>query len=57
MYDSTEKRRALVVITSHTKASAGKGKFSDVPVHSFLTTHPDILRWIKNFSGISDQIA
>ena len=55
MYDSTKNRRALVAITSHGLFDAQIGKFCGGPTHSLLTTHPDILRWIKKFSGISDQ--
>ena len=53
MYDSTEKKRALVALTSHTPADDRRGNFCGSSMHNLLTTYPSILRWIKKWSGIS----
>ena len=53
MYDSTEKRRALVAISSHIPSDDRIGHFCGSPTHNLLTTYPSILRWIKKWSGIS----
>lgn len=53
MYDSTEKRRALVAISSHVPSDARIGHFCGSPTHNLLITYPSILRWIKKWSGIS----
>ena len=55
MYDSTKKKRALVAIQSHTPSSARLGLFCGLPTHNLLTTHPDILQWIKIWSEISTE--
>ena len=53
MYDSKEKRRALVAISSHAPSDARNGVFCGIPTHNLLTTYPSILRWIKKWSRIS----
>ena len=53
MYDSTEKKRALVAISSHLPSTARLGLFCGSPSHILLTTYPNILRWIKKWSDIS----
>ena len=53
MYDSTKKKRALVAIQSHTPYTVTQGSFRGLSTHNLLTTYPDILQWIKKWSGIS----
>ena len=53
MYDPTEKKRALVAVTSHHPFDARTGGFCGAPTHNLLTTYPSILRWIKKWSDIS----
>ena len=48
MYDLQSGRRALVAVTSHTPAVDVCG----ASTHSVLTTHPNVLRWIKTYSNI-----
>ena len=46
MYDARHKRRALVAVTSH-------GYYNCIePGFSLLTTHPNVLEWIKKYSDI-----
>jgi len=53
MYDSTEKKRALVAISSHLPSTPRLGLFCGSPSHNLLTTYPNILQWIKKWSDIS----
>ena len=48
MYSSTKKRRALIGITSF-GSDTSREMFAD---HILLTTHPNVLKWIKRHSGI-----
>ena len=50
MYDSFNNQRALVAITSH-----NQGKYCGAPSNVLLTTHPNILEWIKKYSGIKNS--
>ena len=53
MYDSTEKKRALVAVSSHLPSTPRLGLFCGSPSHNLLTTYPSILQWIKKWSDIS----
>ena len=55
MYDSKEKRRALVAISSHIPTDTKIGRFCGSPAHNLLITYPSILRWIKKWSDIPIQ--
>ena len=50
MYDSHKDQRALVAIGSH-----NIGDYCGAPSHLLLTTHPNILEWIKKYSGIQNS--
>ena len=46
MYSSYEDRRALVAMSSH-----AIGEYCGAPSHVLLTTHPNVIKWIKIYSG------
>ena len=50
MYDSHKDQRALVAIGSH-----NIGEYCGAPSHLPLTTHPNILEWIKKYSDIQNS--
>ena len=51
MYDSRTKKRALVAVNSHSIQNP-KTNYCGAPNHNLLTTHPNVLKWIKRYSNI-----